>query len=99
MLPRFHKVLIALLVVQLALAIVMLTRSDESAARKAVPLLPGFDAANVTKLAVFCKDGTTPGLGHPRPYTTDNKNQRENEGHSISEPVSALVRVLWHRLK
>lgn len=62
MLTRFHKVLIALLVVQLGLAIVMLTRTDDSAARKPRPVLAGFDAAKVTKLSVFASNGTKPAL-------------------------------------
>ncbi len=62
MLTRFHKVLIALLVVQLGLAIVMLTRSDDSAAAKPEPVLAGFDVAKVTKLAVFTQDGTKPAI-------------------------------------
>ena len=52
MLTRFHQILIAALVVQLGLAGYMLTRSDDTAAQKSQPLLPGFDAAKVTKLAV-----------------------------------------------
>ncbi|MGE5182884.1 MAG: DUF4340 domain-containing protein [Acidobacteriota bacterium] len=55
MLTRFHKILIGLLAVQLALAVVMLTRSDDTGARKAQPLLAGFDAAKVTKVEVVAK--------------------------------------------
>ena len=62
MLTRFHKALIALLVVQLGLAIVMLTRGNDSAAGKPQPVLAAFDAAKVTKLAVFAKDGTKPAI-------------------------------------
>lgn len=62
MLTRFHKILIALLAVQVVLAIVMLTRKDDSAAQKPVSVLAGFDAAKVTKIAVFAKDGTTPAV-------------------------------------
>ena len=62
MLTRFHKIAIALLAVQLGLAVIMLTRGDDSAARKPEPVLAGFDAAKVTKLAVFAKDGSKPAV-------------------------------------
>ena len=62
MLTRFHKILIAMLVVQLGLAVVMLTRSDDAAAKKPEPVLASFDAAKVTKLAVFAKDGAKPAI-------------------------------------
>jgi hypothetical protein len=62
MLTRFHKILIAALAVQLVLAIITLTRHDDTAAQKARPVLAGFDAAKVTKLAVYGKDGTKPAV-------------------------------------
>lgn len=62
MLTRLHKILLALLLLQVGLAIVMLTRRDEATARKPEPVLAAFDAAKVTKLTVFGKDGTSPAV-------------------------------------
>ena len=62
MLSRLHKILSGLLAAQIALAVVMLTRGDDTAAHKPEPLLAGFDAAKVTKLEVFAKDGTKPAV-------------------------------------
>ena len=62
MFTRFHKILIALLVVQLALAVVMLTRNDDSVPSRPEPVLAGFDAAAVTKIAVFAKSGDKPAV-------------------------------------
>ena len=56
MLTRFHKILIGLLVAQLALALVMLLRDDDHGAEKPQPLLAGFDAAKVTRVQVLGKD-------------------------------------------
>lgn len=56
MLTRFHKILIAALAVQLVLAVIVLTRGNDSAALKEHTLLPGFDAAKVTRLQVFAPD-------------------------------------------
>ncbi len=53
MLTRFHKILIAALAVQLVLAVIVLTRGDESAALKERSIITGFDAAKVTRLQVF----------------------------------------------
>ena len=52
MLTRFHKILIGLLAVQLALAIYTTTRGGPSAPTKEKPLLAGYDAAKVTRLQV-----------------------------------------------
>src|ERR1044071_3948152 len=60
MLTRFHKILIAALAVQLLLAVIVLTRGDDSAAQKEHPLVPGFDAAKVTRLQVFASDANKP---------------------------------------
>jgi hypothetical protein len=82
MLTRFHKVMIALLAVQIVLAIVMLMRGDDSVAKKAEPLLPGFDAAKVTKIAVYAKpdaDGK-PADGKP------------NDAKSADKPSVELVK-------
>jgi len=53
MLTRFHKILIAALAVQLVLAVIVLTRGDDSAALKEHAIVPGFDAAKVTRIQVF----------------------------------------------
>lgn len=58
MLTRFHKILIALLAVQLVLAVVMLVRGDAHAVEKPRPLLAGFDAAKVTRVQVATADKT-----------------------------------------
>lgn len=62
MLTRFHKILLGLLAVQIVLAIVMLSRGDGSAAKKAEPLLPGFDAAKVTKIVVYASGSDKPAV-------------------------------------
>ncbi|HEY4059302.1 MAG TPA: DUF4340 domain-containing protein [Kofleriaceae bacterium] len=49
---RFHKILLAVLAVQVMLALVFHMRSDTRAATKEVPLLVGFDAAKVTHVQV-----------------------------------------------
>ena len=53
MLTRFHKVLIALLVVQLVLVVIVMTRGDDAASLKEHPVLAGFDAAKVTRIQIF----------------------------------------------
>ena len=65
MLTRFHKVLIAALAVQLILAVIVLTRGDDSAALKEHPLIAGFDAAKVTRLQVFAGDSNKADAGKP----------------------------------
>lgn len=62
MLTRLHKILIALLALQAGLVILVLTRRDDTTARKPEPVIAGFDAANVTKLTVYDKDGTSPAV-------------------------------------
>jgi hypothetical protein len=62
MLTRFHKILLGLLAAQIVLAIVMLARGTTSAARKAEPVLAGFDAAKVTKLVVFASGDAKPAV-------------------------------------
>lgn len=62
MFTRLHKILLALFVVQVGLASVILTRSDDSTARKPAAVLNGFDAAKVTKVAVYGKDATSPAV-------------------------------------
>jgi hypothetical protein len=60
MLTRFHKILIAALAVQLVLVVFVMTRSDDSVALKEHPILPGFDAAKVTRLQVFSGQAAKP---------------------------------------
>jgi hypothetical protein len=60
MLTRFHKILIAVLVVQLILTVIVLLRGDDSGALKEHPLVPGFDAAKVTRLQVFTSETAKP---------------------------------------
>jgi hypothetical protein len=57
MFTRFHKIMLALLAVQIALAVVMRTRDDDAAPLKEHPLLAGFDAAKVTRIQIADKDG------------------------------------------
>nr|HEX4316426.1 DUF4340 domain-containing protein [Kofleriaceae bacterium] len=52
MLTNFHKGLIALLGVQLVLVVVVMLRGGDHGAAKEHALLPGFDAAKVTKIEV-----------------------------------------------
>jgi len=53
MLTRFHKVLIALLVVQLVLVAIVMVRGDDTGSLKEHAVLAGFDAAKVTRVQVF----------------------------------------------
>ncbi len=56
MLTKFHKILLGALAVQIALAIVLFARSGEGTVVKEQPLLPGFDAAKVTRMQVTAAD-------------------------------------------
>jgi len=56
MLTKFHKVLIGALVVQIALAVVLFAKGGRPAPAQEHALLPGFDAAKVTRLQVFSED-------------------------------------------
>jgi hypothetical protein len=60
MLTRFHKILIALLAVQLLLVVLVLVRGEDTGALKEHPLLAGFDAAKVTRLQVFANATAKP---------------------------------------
>jgi hypothetical protein len=62
MLTRAHKILIGLLVVQLALVVLMLGRSSEPQPVKEVPLLAGLDAAKVTRVRLFASGAAKPGV-------------------------------------
>jgi hypothetical protein len=57
MLTRFHKIMIALLAAQIALAIVVRTRGDDAASLQEHALLAGFDAAKVTRIQIADEDG------------------------------------------
>jgi hypothetical protein len=52
MLTRTHKILLGTFGVQLVLAVVMWLRGDAATALKAKPILPGLDAAKVTRIQV-----------------------------------------------
>lgn len=58
MLTRVHKILIALLAAQLALAVVLRTRADDAAPLKEHAMLAGFDAAKVTRIQIADGTGT-----------------------------------------
>ena len=60
MLTKQHKILIGVLAAQLVLVLVMMSRGSDTSAKKAEPLVPNFDAAKVTKIAVYAKDGAKP---------------------------------------
>jgi antitoxin (DNA-binding transcriptional repressor) of toxin-antitoxin stability system len=53
MLTRFHKVLLALLAVQIILVVVVVMTRGDGGALKEHPLVAGFDAAKVTRLQVW----------------------------------------------
>ncbi|MGE0867385.1 MAG: DUF4340 domain-containing protein [Kofleriaceae bacterium] len=57
MMTRLHKILIGLLVAQIALVVVTATQCGEPPALKEQPLLAKFDAATVTRLQVFPSSG------------------------------------------
>jgi len=52
-LTKTHKILLGLLGLQIVLTIFVLVRGDDSTPTKEEPLLPGFDAAKVTRVKVF----------------------------------------------
>lgn len=60
MLTKLHKILIALLVVQLGLALFLFLRADDSGAARPQPLLADFDAAKVTRLLVSSPQSKKP---------------------------------------
>jgi hypothetical protein len=60
MLTKVNKILIGALVVQVALALFLFMRSDESAPLAEQPLLAGFDAGAVTSLKVYADGKPTP---------------------------------------
>lgn len=60
MLTRTHKILLAMLAVQLALIAVMAGRSGHDAPLKERPLLAGFDAGTVTRLQIFTPKADQP---------------------------------------
>ena len=60
MLTKFHKILIAVLAVQIALAVVVLVRGDDAAELASHPILARFDAAKVTRLQVWGPDAKAP---------------------------------------
>ena len=60
MLTRFHKILIGVLVAQIALAVILMTRGDSTAALAEKPLLANFDPAKVTRVQVFAPNQTKP---------------------------------------
>jgi len=57
MLTRFHKILMAILAVQLVLVVLVLTRGDDEVALKERPIVAGFDAAKVTRLQISAGSG------------------------------------------
>lgn len=92
MLTRFHKILIAALAVQLVLAVIVLTRGDDSVALKEHPILTGFDAAKVTALKVTGKpagatDAAKPDASKPVELTKRDKDWILTSGFDF--PVDA----------
>src|SRR4051812_15631452 len=57
MLSKFHKVLIGLLVVQLALVAIVTLTGGHDAPVTPRPLLAGFDVAAVTRVQIYGNDG------------------------------------------
>lgn len=60
MLTRFNKILLGLLAVQLVLAALVLLRDGDAAKLEATPLVPGFDAALVTRVQVHASGQDKP---------------------------------------
>ena len=60
MLTKFHKILLGVLAVQIALAVMLFARGGEEGAVKEQPLLPGFDAAKVTRVQVLAAGEAKP---------------------------------------
>jgi len=59
---RLNKILIGALVVQLGLAVIVLTRNDQVKIAPMRPVLAGFDAAQVTRIQVFDKGADKPAI-------------------------------------
>jgi hypothetical protein len=59
---KLNKILIAVMIAQLALAAFVLTRDDQIHIAPMQPVLAGFDAATVTRVQVFDKGGDTPAI-------------------------------------
>ena len=57
MLERYHKMLIGLLVVQVVLIVAVFARGGDNGALGTHLLLPGFDAAKVTRIQIASGDG------------------------------------------
>jgi len=57
MLQRYHKILIGALAVQCLLVVLVFARGGDNGALVEHPLLPGFDAANVSRIQVSTTDG------------------------------------------
>ena len=53
MLTRFHKIMLALLVVQVGLVFFVLSRGDDAVTLTEQPLLAGFDVAKVSRLSLI----------------------------------------------
>ena len=62
MLTRFHKILIGLLVLQLALVAVMFLRGGKPELTKDTPLFAGLDPAKVTRVRLFAAGAEKPGV-------------------------------------
>jgi len=59
---KLNKILIAVLIAQLALAAFVLTRDDQIHIAPMQPVLAGFDSAKVTRIQVFDKGGDKPAI-------------------------------------
>ena len=80
MLTRLHKILIALLAVQIVLAIVVLVRGDDTGVIAEHTILASFDAAKVTRLQVW-------GDGAKQPVDLQKKGDHWVVASSYDYPV------------
>jgi hypothetical protein len=62
LLSRVHKILLGVLVAQCALIAIVQSRRDDTGAQKPEPVLPGFDAAKVDKLAIYGANAAKPSV-------------------------------------
>ncbi|HVV82530.1 MAG TPA: DUF4340 domain-containing protein [Kofleriaceae bacterium] len=95
MLTRFHKILLGLLVIQVALAIFTTMRSGQAVPAKEKPLLAGYDAGKVTRLQVFANGATTPVdlVKKGDAWTVASAFNYPADASKVSEALSAIGRM------
>jgi hypothetical protein len=94
MLTRFHKIMTALLLLQVGLIALVLGRPDEAAARKPTSLLPGLDAAKISRLQVFAgKAAAIDLVKHGEAWVLASQHDYPAQEAKISATLAALTRM------